>query len=113
MNDTPLILDVMEDAQADIAEIGFYYAQRSREVESRFYLAVDKTVRTLAKSPELGERCRFRNPETKGMRVWQVSGFSKYLIFYRIKGDVLEILRVFHGARDYGTIFNDEARGET
>jgi len=106
MRVTPLIVDVTEDAQADIADIGFYYAQRDREVESRFYRAVDETIQMLADSPELGERCRFRSPETKSMRVWLVAGFSNYLIFYRPSDDVLEVKRIFHGARNYAAIFN-------
>ena len=42
MNPTPLTLDVAEDAQTDIAEIGFYLAQRNRVIEERFYTAFDK-----------------------------------------------------------------------
>ena len=106
MNAFPLILDVTEDAQSDIAEIGFYYTQRNRDVENRFYLAVDQTIRILAESPELGKRCRFRNPATRGMRVWQVTGFPNYLIFYRSNGNVLEVKRIFHGARNFTRIFN-------
>ena len=108
MNRTPLILDVDEDAQADIAEIGFYFAERDRDVENRFYQAVEQTIETLARSPGLGERCRFRNLKMEGMRVWQLYGFSNYLIFYRPKGDTLRVLRIFHGARDYAAIFNGE-----
>ena len=101
----PLPLDIAEEARFDIAEIGCYFAQKAPEVEGRFYLAFDKTICRLASSPNLGERCRFRNPKTQDMRVWQVDGFSDYLIFYRSKDDVLQILRVIHGARDYGQIF--------
>ena len=101
----PLSLDIAEEAHADLTEIGLYFAQKAPEVEGRFYLAFDKTIRQLAASSTLGERCRFRNPKTQDMRVWQVDGFSDYLIFYRSKDDVLQILRVIHGARDYGQIF--------
>ena len=94
---TPLNLDFTKDATADIAEIGFYFAQRDRNVESRFYLAVDKTVRTLASSSELGEHCPFLNPQTKEMRVWQIYDFSNYLLLYRIQDSTLQILRVIHG----------------
>jgi len=106
MNTVPLTLDITEDAQSDIAEIGFYYAQRDRAVERRFYRAVDETIQILATSPELGERCRFCNPATQGMRVWQVAGFPNYLIFYRPSGDVLEVKRIFHGARNFSRLFN-------
>jgi len=44
----------------------------------------------------------------KGMRMWLVSGFSNYLIFYRPKEDMLQILRVIHGARDYMAIFEND-----
>ena len=106
MNSPPLPLDIAEEAYADLAEIGLYFTRKAPEVEGRFYLAFDKTIRRLASAPTLGERCQFRNPKTKEMRVWQVDGFSNYLIFYRPKDGVLQILRVIHGARDYATIFN-------
>jgi len=108
MNRLPLTLDLAEEADADIEEIGLYFARQAPEVEGRFYLAFNKTICQLVTSPFLGERCRFRNPKTKGMRVWQVSSFSNYLIFYRPKGDTLQVLRVIHGARDYMTIFEND-----
>ena len=107
MNAPPLPLGIAEKASADIEEIAFYLAQQSPVVENRFYQAFDKTIRLLAKSPELGELCRFKNPKTKGMRVWKISGFPNHLIFYRPQEDRLEILRVLHGARDYSTIFEE------
>ena len=96
------------EASQDLAEIFDYLDQQSETEADRFYDAVEKTVQQLLKSPELGERCRFRNLETKGMRVWRVSGFPNHLIFYRPQDDRLEILRIIHGARDYDTIFNEE-----
>ena len=108
MTPLPFPLDITKEADADIEEIGLYFARQAPDVEERFYLAFDKTICRLASSPNLGERCQFRNPKTKGMRVWQVDGFSNYLVFYRSKDDVLQILRVIHGARNYETIFNNE-----
>ena len=95
-------------ASQDLAEIFDYLDEHSETAADRFYDAVERTVQQLSRSPALGERCRFRNPATKDMRVWQVDGFSNYLIFYRSKDDVLQILRVIHGARDYNTMFNEE-----
>jgi len=102
-------VDIKEDAQIDIEEIGAYFFHRAPEVVERFYRAIDKTVRVLARSPNLGERCRFRNPKTKGMRKWRVDGFPNHVIFYRPIDDKLEILRVLHGARDYATMFDEES----
>ena len=97
-----------KEARSDIREIGLYFAQRAPEVRIRFKQAINKTVRVLARSPNLGERCQFRNPQTKGMRKWRVDGFPNHVIFYRSVGDKLEILRVLHGARDYAAMFNEE-----
>ena len=98
------------EASRDLAEIFDYLDEHSETAADRFYDAVQATVQQLLRSPHLGERCQFRNPKTKGMRVWQVSSFSNYLIFYHPKGDMLQVLRVIHGARDYIAIFeNDES----
>ena len=103
-----LLRHILPAAEDDLTEIGNYFDERDNTLAARFYEHFLKTVQTLVRSPYLGERCTFRNPKTKGMRIWQVSGFSNYLIFYRLQDEKLEILRVLHGARDYATIFNGE-----
>ena len=40
------------------------------------------------------------HPTLAGVRVFPVSRFKKYLVFYRPVADGIEILRVLHGARD-------------
>jgi plasmid stabilization system protein ParE len=108
-----LTLYILPAAEVDLSEIGNYFDGHSESfVESslsqRFYARFWETAQMLCTSPNLGERCQFRNPLTKGMRMWLVSGFSNYLIFYRQQGNMLQILRVIHGARDYVAIFNNE-----
>jgi len=95
-------------AEDDLTEIGNYFDECDDTLSARFYECFWKTVQTLVRSPYLGERCQFRKAKTKGMRIWQVSGFSNYLIFYRPQDERLEILRVLHGARDYASMFNGE-----
>jgi toxin ParE1/3/4 len=95
-------------AEDDLSEIGDYFDERNDTLSQRFYERFWKTVQMLTSSPNLGERCRFRNPAVKGMRVWQVDGFSNYLIFYRPKDDELQILRVIHGSRNYIAIFEHD-----
>ena len=97
------------EARQDMEEIFDYLDEHAGElVADRFYNAVMKTVEQLLRSPNLGERCRFRNPKTKGMRKWQVDGFPNHVIFYRPVDDKLEILRVLHGARNYAACFNEK-----
>jgi len=103
-----LSLSILPAAEGDLSEIGDYFDEHDDTLAQRFYEQFLKTIQMLAASPNLGERCRFRSSETKGMRVWQVAGFSNYLIFYRPKGGTLQVLRVIHGARDYATIFEND-----
>ena len=95
-------------ARSDLYEIGLYLSERNLAVSKRFNRAVDRTLEYLLDSPESGEKRNYSNPAYANMRIWQVDGFSNYLIFYRLNGEQLEVLRVLHGARDYETIFNEK-----
>jgi len=103
-----LSLFILPAAEDDLSEIGDYFDEHEATLSQRFYEHFWKTVQMFAASPKLGERCRFRNPKTKGMRVWQVDGFSNYLIFYCPKEDMLQVLQVIHGARDTMAIFEHD-----
>ena len=92
MTSIPLKVQFEKEADADIEEIGLYFAERAPEVEERFYQAIGKTVRFLAGAPNLGERYSSRSPKLKGMRKWRVDGFPNHVIFYRPAEDRLEIL---------------------
>jgi len=99
---------ILDDADQDLSEIADYFDEHCEGVSLRFRERFQETVKRLCRSPNIGERCQFRNPRTQGMRMWLVSGFSNYLIFYRVQGSMLQILRVIHGARDYAAMFNEE-----
>ena len=99
-------LVILPLARFDLYEIGLYLSERDLEVSKRFNRAVDRTLEYLLESPESGERRNYSNPHYSNMRIWQVSGFSNYLIFYRVSKTDLSVVRVLHGARDYDTMFN-------
>lgn len=63
-----------------------------------FLEAAYDTFEFLARNPGV-ERARNDSgfPE---IRSWRISGFRRYLIFYRILSDPVQIWRVLHGARD-------------
>jgi plasmid stabilization system protein ParE len=41
------------------------------------------------------------------MRSFVITDFPNYVIFYRVKGKAVEIVRVLHGARDIDSLFGD------
>ncbi len=51
---------------------------------------------------------KFFNPKLWGIRLWFVKGFEKYLIFYRVFDNYIEIVRVLHSAQDIDSIMDDE-----
>jgi toxin ParE1/3/4 len=66
----------------------------------RFYDGASTTFGKIASMPGIGERWQSINPRLAELRVWRIDGFEKHFIFYRPTADGIEIIRVFHGARD-------------
>jgi len=98
-----LSFDILPEAKQDIVTYGDYLAERDLSVAYRFADAVDATIEMLCRSPELGER--LRADPTGQIRYRTISGFRNYLIFYRRVEDILEIVRILHGAQNYEQFF--------
>lgn len=94
-------------ALSDVEESAVYIGQDAPEAALRFLDAVEETLRLLAENPELGPARGFDRSELAGLRFFPVKGFDKHLIFYRPLQHGIEVLRVLHGARDLGAIFDE------
>ena len=55
----------------------------------------------------MGKIMRLFESKLGEIRQWRIKDFKDYLIFYRIQDNNVEILRVFHGARDLADILNN------
>lgn len=95
-------------ADADIDQAALYIARDSIEHALRFYDSIDATLRLLSEHSERGSPQHFDHPRLQGIRRCIVIGFRNHLIFYRIEAEVIEIIRVLHGARDIPAILTDE-----
>ena len=76
-------------AQADLAGIDDYYAERNREYANRVGSEAIKAGDFLAEFPHAGEEV------APDHRRWRVSG-TRYLLIYRVLNGSVEILRVRH-----------------
>ena len=96
-------------AVGDLVEIADYLARSaSLTVANHFLAAVKKTIRQLAKMPEMDTPWGSEKPRLAGMRFFPVTRFRNHLLFYRpIKGGV-ELVRVFHGAQDIAGILDED-----
>jgi toxin ParE1/3/4 len=90
-------------AQADLEAILEELESKSPPAAERFATRVDRKCLALGRIPELG---RARAEILPGLRSTPV---GKYVLFYRLRGEVVEVLRILHGRRDLGRILKEGA----
>jgi len=97
-----LRLEQADSFREDFALQALWYVREAGEdVARRFHEAVDSTMRSLCRQPDLGRIRRFRHPTLQGLRSIPLERpFDKLLIFYRLEGDCVQAWRLMHGARD-------------
>ena len=66
----------------------------------RFERAVRSEYARLKAFPHMGRAREFRGRELRGLRSCPLTGFPSWLVFYRVRGETVEIVRLLHGARD-------------
>lgn len=88
------------DASLAVWEIADRIAKDNPMAAEEFVHAADASFEFLARFPQSGDLIRTRKKHLRGVRLWQVRGFRNYVILYRATDAELEILTVFHGARN-------------
>ena len=102
-----------KQAERDLVEI---YQRYEREAGSRtaerFLNASRKTFGWLRATPGMGSRLETFLPEFPDIRYLPLaSRFQKYLVFYQLLGDQVEVLRILHGAQDLHSILGANFNG--
>lgn len=85
------------DAIFDLCEIRNYIAQDNPRAANDVAVRIKKTVELLNDQPSIG-----RPGRVQGTRELVIPGLP-YIVPYRVKNNVVQILRVFHGARKWET----------
>ena len=85
----------LRKALANLEAEADYIAQDNPAAANRIVQSVLHAVSLLRKNPALG-----RSGRVAGTRELVVSG-TPYIVPYRVRGDTVEILRVFHGSRKW------------
>jgi toxin ParE1/3/4 len=88
-------------ARANLIAVSEYIAQDNPEAAAaaETVSAIVKAVQTLKRFPALGRPGRIT-----GTRELVVSG-TPYIVPYRVRGDVVQLIRVFHAARKWPNHF--------
>ena len=87
-------------AELDLAEIVDYLGPMSGAAEKP-EMAVQSRCRQLVSFPEFGQN---RDELEPGLRCVMA---GKYLIYYKLGLDQVQIVRILHGSRDVDSIFRD------
>lgn len=87
-------------AEEDLTEAFLYIGAESPVAAERLLDAVGDALSILLENPEAGSPREFDSPRAQGIRSWPPRDFPNYLIFYKVDGEDIEVVRFLHGARD-------------
>jgi toxin ParE1/3/4 len=87
------------DALRDLEEIQDYIAEDNPTAAARLTGFLHKTCAFLADNPNAGRARPELRPDLRSFPA------RRYVIFYHLLGDTLEIVNVVHGSRDIETMF--------
>jgi len=90
---------VSPQADKDLIEIWQFISQESVEAADNLLDSFVEKFELIADHPQAG---RTRSELARNLRSFPV---GRYIIFYRLGRDVVEIVRVLHSARDIYAIF--------
>ena len=93
---------ISPEALQDMSDIHNYIGMDDPDAADRVESAFEANVDLLATQPEIGQLM----PRLRGLHIWVVTEFPNYLIFYRQRDGMVEIVRLLHGARDLRSILN-------
>ena len=83
-----------------IRQVRYYLLEEAFDAADQFIDAVDESIESLCRMPEMGAPKQFNNTILAGLRSWAVKGFEDMRIYYVVQDDVLRVVRVLHGKRD-------------
>ena len=87
-------------ARLDLREIYLYILPDSPKAARALHERIRECVLLLVETPQIG-----RPGRVPGTREMVISG-TRYIVPYRIVGDTLQILRVYHTARQWPEAFD-------
>jgi len=101
-------------AERDVEDIAVFIAKDSPPSADRFVRAVMETAGDLVDMPEIGRRFESQRASRLYLRRLRVKGFARHSIFYRYHADreLIEVIRIVHGARDLDSLFDNDAISE-
>lgn len=92
-------LRITDGAQTDLLDIWLYIAKDSERAADALTEKIIEKFDQLLQLPQMGRERFDVRPDLRSFLV------GSYVIFYTVVSDGIEIVRVFHGARDIENVF--------
>ena len=96
---TPLRIEITDKAQGQIAVAMSWWAENRPAAPDAIREELDSILGLLCVQPEIGTRAR--RAALSGVRRVTLSRI-RYYVYYRVAGDALQVLAVWHTSRDLG-----------
>jgi toxin ParE1/3/4 len=94
-------LFIRPSADSDIdTQFDYLVAEAGLEIGLRFLEAIQTTLETLVRRPQIGSQIDAMSARLRNLRKWHVKGFDNILVFYRHTETSIEIVRVLHSSRN-------------
>ena len=93
----------LSDAREDVKDLFLYILENNPAAARRVRNNIYDSVKGLVDNPAMG-----RPGRVFGTRELVIPK-TPYLVAYRVRNDVVEILRVIHGARDWQQAFEESS----
>jgi len=91
---------VLPRTKRDAHDIDGYLAARNPAVADRFHENLQATLNLQAALATPGSPWISPNPALADLRWTRVKGFASYVIFLKVRGHTLDVVRVLHAAQD-------------
>ncbi|MFQ3614469.1 MAG: type II toxin-antitoxin system RelE/ParE family toxin [Cyanobacteriota bacterium] len=86
-------------ASQDLNEIADCFAKNNLTAGEEFFQAFNRKCKQLVAFPQSGKKYPTIHPDIRGLPL------EGYIIFYRVREDGIEILRVINGRRNFFPLF--------
>lgn len=101
-------INVTPRARRDQNDIVEHLAPESLDAALLFIAKLHETYAVIGAQPRVGHtRPDVRGEAKRDIRCLVVSGFPNHLVFYRVNGDDIDVVRILHGARDIRSVMDE------
>lgn len=103
-------VEFLQPALDDLEEIILHIARDSKAAAMKMHDKIVAAAYRLETFPKLGIPVPDKKMREGGFRMLII---DKYILFYKIYGDMINILRLVHGSRDYPQLFEKRSQQDT